>query len=100
MPLKIRPMARPTKLLSQLLTTVDAHALTEARQRQEALRLCSELLATDEHHLCRDIPSDQAQALRANLHNLLRRLETDAAVVSAVLAQLSSGLEADDEAPA
>jgi hypothetical protein len=93
---KKKQQPRSSKLLSQLLTTVDAHASTEARQRQEALRLCSELLSLDEPELWREIESDQVQALRANLHNLLRRLETDAAVVTAVLAQLSSGPDDDD----
>ncbi len=97
MPPKKNNQARPSKLLSQLLTSVDAHALTEARQRQEALRLCSELLASDAPELWREIQSEQAQALRANLHNLLRRLETDAAVVGAVLAQLSSGPDNQDD---
>jgi hypothetical protein len=92
---KVERLGQP-RLLKQLLSTADAHAVTEARQRQDVLRICSELLALDEDELWSGMLPEQVRDLRANLHNLLRRLETDAAVVTAVLAKISSGPD-DDE---
>jgi hypothetical protein len=77
---------------SEILLAAENYALAEAQARQALLHLASKIVAMSDSELDAYIPANKEHlsTLGANLHHVLRRLETDAALVGAALARMEA----------